>query len=287
MSIYNFIPSIWSARLVEFLQKSLVFAQPGVINRNYEGEIADKGDTVRLTGIGAVTISDYVRNTDMSAAEALVDAATVLLIDQQKYFNFQVDDCDRTQSNPAMIDQAMRNAAYGIKDAMDTLIAGLYTDCNATSHIGSGGNKTFSAASDAYGYLVDLGVVLTDAKCPTDGRWVVIPPWFLGLLQKDDRFVKSGAESGAVALANGKVGEAAGFSVHVSQNVNSSSTTFHIMAGTDMAITFAETVNKVEGYRPPLRFADAVKGLALYGAKVVQPDCLAVLTCTKPTSLVA
>lgn len=285
MSINNYIPTIWAARLMDNLQKALVFGQPGIINRDWEGEIKEKGDTVRITGIGAVTISDYVRNTNISAAEAVVDASTVLTISQQKYFNFQVDNVDAVQDRPQLMNKAMQKAAYGVKDAIDQYIAALYTDAGCL--VGASGSlKTFSAVTDAYGYLVDLGVVLSDAYVPTDGRWVIVPPWFEGLLLKDDRFVKSGAESGAATLANGKIGTAAGFSVYVSPNVSSSTTTFRIMAGDDGAITFADGVQKLVAYTPELRFADAIKGLSLYGAKVVDPNRLACLYCTKPTALV-
>src|SRR5690242_171393 len=109
------------------IHTALVFAQPQIVNRDYEGEIQQMGDTVRVSAIGPVTISDYVRNTDMAQPEELTDAQSTLVIDQSKYFNFQVDDVDALQAQPRLMDAAMREAAYGLARKVDQYIAGLYT----------------------------------------------------------------------------------------------------------------------------------------------------------------
>lgn len=281
MALDNFIPTVWAARLLANLHKAQVFGQAGVANRDYEGDIAQAGDTVRINTIGPVTVSAYSKNTDISAAQTLADASTVLSIDQAKYFNFQIDDIDKAQQRPQVMDAAMQEAAYALSDAADQYLAGLYTDVDTSNAVGSSASpKTGYTAEDVYTYLVDLKVLLDNNNVPRDGRFVIVPPFVEGYLLKDDRFVKSGAVApGQGSLANGQVGMAAGFSVMTSNNVSAATSTtgFRCIAGHPSAWTFASQINKIEGYRPPLRFADAVKGLFLYGAKVTRPSAMGVL----------
>ncbi|MCL6611183.1 MAG: P22 coat protein - protein 5 domain protein [Peptococcaceae bacterium] len=282
MALDNFIPEIWSARLLVSLKKFLVYGQDGVVNRDYEGEIRQMGDTVRINSIGPVTVGTYTKNTNIGDPEALTDAQTTLTIDQAKYFNFLVDDVDRAQQNPKVMDQAMQEAAYALRDAADQYIAGLYTGVAAGNTIGNDTTPIVPTKTDAYEHLVDLSVILTDAKVPQDGRWVVVPPWFYGLLLKDDRFVDASKAGTDAALRNGEVGKAAGFTVLQSHNVpNTSGAKYKIIAGHPIAISYAEQINKVEAFRPEKRFADAVKGLHLYGAKLVRPEAIAVMTANK------
>src|SRR6185369_10044877 len=142
MALDNFIPQVWSARLLASLKKTLVYGQTGIVNRDYEGEIREKGNTVKINSIGAVTVSDHTKNSDISAPEALNDSDQVLVIERAKYFNFQVDDVDRVQQMPSVMDQAMQEAAYALADAADQYIAGLYTGANANNLIGSTGSPT-------------------------------------------------------------------------------------------------------------------------------------------------
>jgi len=286
MALNNFIPEIWAARLLQNLLKSQVYTQESVINRDYEGDIANAGDTVRINAIGEVTVGTYTKNTNIGDPETLDDASTTLLIDQSKYFNFQVDDVDRAQQRPKVMDGAMLQAAYALRDTADQYVAGLYTDIATANLIGTTASpKTdLGTAGQPYKYLVDLGVLLDEANVPTDGRWVIVPPWFHGLLLQDTKFVSSGSSQAEDRLANGMIGEAAGFNIFKSNNVpNTSATKYRIMAGHPMAWSFAEQVNKIESYRPEKRFADAVKGLHLYGAKLVRPTAIAVLTANKPS----
>jgi hypothetical protein len=282
MSLDNFIPTIWSNELLVNLRKSLIAGQPGVINRDYEGEIQNAGDTVKISSIGEVTIDDYVKNTDMSGPETLTDATRSLIITEAKYFNFQVDDIDRAQQTPKVMAGAMAEAAYGLADVADQFILGKYEDADAGNII----TETTPAAEDAYEILVDLGVVLSESNIPKAGRWAVIPPWFHGLILKDDRFVAAGAPQGA--LINGLVGRAAGFNLLESNNCPTGGSgdedLFYVVAGHPMAWSYAEQIRSVEGYRPQARFADAVKGLHLYGAKVVRPTALAVAPVNRSAS---
>lgn len=283
MSLNNFIPTIWSARLLANLFKSLVYAQTGIVNRDYEGEIQQKGDTVKINGIGPVTVSDYTKNSDINSPETLSDADQVLVIEKQKYFNFQVDDIDRVQQFPSVMDAAMREAAYALADAADQYVALMHSSAVAANLLGDDTTPTvIDTGAKAYEALVDLNVLLTDAKIPKSDRWAIVPPWFYGRLLKDDRFVKSGTPAGDAVLRNGEVGKAAGFTILESHNVpNTSATKYKIICGHPMAYSFAEQVNKTEAYRPEKRFADAIKGLHLYGGKLVRNTAIAVGTFNK------
>jgi len=285
MTLSNFIPTIWANEIARNLEKYLVYAQPGVVNRDYEGEISGAGSTVKINGIGPVTIGDYVKNTDIADPETLTDAQTTLVINQQKYFNFQVDDIDKAQTKPKVMANAMLRAGYGMRDAIDQYIASLYTDAAAANLIGSDAtpkvpDNTAGSASNVYNLIVDAAVKLTDSKVPTEGRWMVVPPWFYGKLLKEDKFVKANEAGTDQALRNGIVGRAAGFTILQSHNVpNTASTKYKILFGIGDGLTFAQQITQVEGYRPQLRFADAIKGLNVFGAKVVYPEMVGVLTC--------
>ena len=214
---------------------------------------------------------------------ALTDSQQTLLIDQQKYFNFYVDSIDQAQQNVDVLDEAMRHAAWKLRDIADTYIAGLIdTAVTAGSKIGSTVTPEVPTKDNAYEYLVDLGVLLDEANVPLEGRFVVVPAWYHGLLLKDDRFVNTGSRASDRALANGEVGEAAGFSILKSNNVpNSAGTQYKILAGHRIATAYVEQVVDIKTYQPEKRFGDAVKGLHVYGAKVVRPTALACLIANK------
>lgn len=110
MAFDNFIPEIWSARLLAHLDKVHVYAN--LMNRDYEGEIKAYGDTVHINQISDITINDYTGEDFADAPEELDGTQQVLVIDQAKYFNFQIKDIDNAQSNPKLMDAAMLRAAY-------------------------------------------------------------------------------------------------------------------------------------------------------------------------------
>ena len=279
----DFIPTVWAARLLTALEESLVYGQRQVANRDYEGEIREAGNTVKIASIGDVTIDDYTKDTDIAEPEVLTDDDQTLLIDQQKYFNFYVDSIDRAQQNVNVLDEAMRRSAWGLREKADGFLASLMSAAvPAGNTIGSIATPKVPTKDDAYEYLVDLGVLLDESNVPTGGRFVAVPAWFHGLLLKDDRFVRSGTMPGERRLMNGEVGEAAGFAILKSNSVpNTTGTKYKIVAGHAMATAYVEQVLDVQTYKPEKRFGDAVKGLHVYGAKVVRPTCLAMLIANK------
>jgi hypothetical protein len=174
--------------------------------------------------------------------------------------------------------QAMEEAAYALRDEADKYVAGLYID--ALNGIGGSGGTQITA-TNAYEKLVDLSVILDENNVPKAGRWVVIPSWVHGKLLQDSRFVASGSDNAENRLQNGVVGFAAGFSVLTSNNIVKENVggadVWRAMAGYAGAISYAEQIMSVEAFRPENRFADAVKGLHVYGAKLVRPDGVAIL----------
>jgi hypothetical protein len=186
---------------------------------------------------------------------------------------------------------AMQEAAYALRNAADRYIAGLYTQAKSGNFYGTDSSpKTISAATDVYNYLVDCKTILDENNVPDEGRWVILPSFAEGYMLKDERFVKASLPSSDEKLRNGVVMRAAGFDIMISNNLTHngsadipvSNDEVRCMFGHPMAITYAEQIVKTEAYRPELRFADAVKGLHVYGAKVVRSEALGVLTLTRP-----
>lgn len=274
MAVTTFIPELWNARLLYALEKAHVATN--LVNRNYEGEISNHGDTVHINTIGAITVKSYTKNTDIDAPETLTTTDQTLVIDQAKYFNFQVDDVDKVQAAGELVDTAMGRAAYALADVSDAYLLGVIAaGAAAENTIGSAAAPVALTASNVYENIVKLKTKLDKANVPNTGRTIVVPPDVHSLLLLDDRFAKSTATAGQEALINGLVGRIAGFDVYMSNNVKTGTGTdtgktpyFEITAQITDATTYAEQIIKTEAYRMESRFADAVKGLHVYGAKV-------------------
>jgi N4-gp56 family major capsid protein len=273
MSIQKFRPEIWSANLLVALRQSLIYS--AFINRDYEGEIAEAGDTVRITSIGRPTIKPYVPNSTVITPEQVNDSQRTLVVDQSDYFAFEVDDVDARQAKGNVIPQAMDEAAFAEADKIDRYLSSFYTAIQAANQLGA---VTLSAATpeDAYNdLLVPLKIRLDKANVASQGRSVAVSPDVHGLLLRDNRFIKVNESGTSEGLRNGIVGRAAGFDILLSNQTPTTGSDSVVIAGNDRALTFAEQIAKTEAYRPQNSFADAIKGLFLYGAKVVRPDSLA------------
>jgi hypothetical protein len=279
MAITNFVPDLWTARLLVALRKNQVAG--ALVNRDYEGEIRRQGDSVKITSINDVTIGSYTAHTDITV-EDIDDATRSLLIDQAKYFAVELDDIERAQAvnGGAALAQAIDNAAYQLKDVADAWLLDLINDA-AEGTATDLGTKLITVP-DTYGVydaLVDLAVVLDEQNVPDMGRFAVVKPAVHGRLLKDARFIAAGDEAGSAARANGRIGEAAGLQIYKSNNLpavtDAAATGGLIIAGYQGATTFAEQIVSVEGARMEKRFADMVKGLHVYGGKVVRPTGVA------------
>jgi hypothetical protein len=267
--------------LLVALRKTLVYGGPNVVNRDYEGEIQQAGDTVRITSISRPTINTYVPNVTAVVPEELTDSQRVLVIDQQKYWAFQVDDVDQAQAKGPVIPQAMSEGGYGLADVIDQFLASLYTGTQSANVVGSTGSPiavTAAAPNAAYdNVLVPLRTRLGRANVPMQGRYAIVSPEIMGRLLIDSRFIKVNESGTSEALRNGLIGRAAGFDIYESNNVPNPTGNVHVVqAGRNTAISYAEQLTKTLAYRPEAKFADAVKGLAVYGAKLIRPDSIAI-----------
>lgn len=276
MAVTSFIPELWNARLLYNLDKAHVAAN--LVNRDYEGEIQRQGDTVHINSIGAVTVKDYTRNSDIEDPEELSTTDQTLTIDKSKYFNFQIDDVDAAQAAGDLMDTAMERAAYALSDVADAyLLETIAAGVDAGNKIGDSAAIALTA-ENVYQNIVALKTKLDKANVPTAGRYVVVPPEVHALLLLDDRFVKaSDGNTANDTLLNGEVGRVAGFTVYMSNNVKYTTDHWEIPASVQTSTTYAEQIVKTEAYRMEKRFADAVKGMHVYGAKVTDGKQIAVL----------
>ena len=270
MAITKFVPKIWSASLLTALRDRLTYAQVGVINRNYEGDIARAGDSVHITAFEDPEIRKYTKNGTITW-DLLTDVQQTLIVDQSDYFAFKVDDIDKRQALPGFIDETTRGASYNLAAETDAYVAGLMAAGAANTVTGG----ALSSPDEAYGLLVDLRTALTKTNTPDDGRFVAVSPEIYALLLKDERFINAAASANAQTLRNAVVGRAAGFSIIESNRVPEAAGKFKVIAGHGIATTFAEQIASVEAVRLQDTFGDGVKGLHLYGGKVIRPDNLA------------
>ena len=269
MSLNNFIPVLWSARLLNTLNNAHVFAN--VVNTDYEGEISAQGDQVKINSIGEVTISDYTKNSNLSDPEALDAVQTILEINQAKSFNFQVDDIDAAQQKPKVMDSAMQEAGWGLANEADKLIAGFYTSAHAEVEKDK---IVDDEPENTYEVLAEAAEKLDEKNVPREGRWVVVPPFFNAGMVLAGLMETAGSASAEFEKANGYLTRLLGFDIWVSNNLTVSGGYTYGMAGSRKAISYAEQILDIEAYRPEKRFANAVKGLHVYGAKVVYPNAL-------------
>lgn len=273
MAITQMLPSIWSARILGKLEKALVYAQPGVVRRDFEGEIRADGDRVHFHSFADLTIGTYVKDSTTLTYENLTDSRVTLLVDQAKFFAFRVDDVNAAQMRPKIIDAAADRASYQLAQVADAYVASLYVGASS-SNPDNIIEVTQATAANVYSKFVGLAQRMDENNLPAEGRYAIIPPWILALLRQDNTFV---TQASPTTVLNGSVGMIAGINLLVSNNVPVTGTPtddYHITAGVEAAIGYAEQIVNVEGLRLEGSFADGVRGLHLYGAKVLQPELL-------------
>ena len=265
MAITNFIPTVWSENLLTALDKKYI----GVANcsRDYEGDIKNQGSVVKICGVGEITVSDYTKDTDMSAPQALDDTVTELVIDQAKFFNFQIDDVEKTQCTPKLMEAAMKSAAAAVADQADKYVYSLYGSAASTVyHDDLNDGKLVDSILRARQILYENNV--------SDSTDVVleVSPMVASVILKEKLALGDNE-----VLNNGYLGTIAGCKIFVSNNIVETTSDmgdvkYKCLMRTTRAIAFAEQLSEIEAYRPEKRFADAIKGLHLYGAKVVYPN---------------
>ena len=280
MSVATFIPELWSARLLQGLEKSHVATN--LVNRDYEGQIRNQGDKVNINTLSDVAIKTYTPNSDIASPDDLTTTKQQLEITEADYFNIQLDDVDRVQATGELMDTAMRNVAYKMNDKTDSFILGkIASGVDSGNIIGTTESPIQVTKNNIYESIIEMRTKLDKANVPTSGRTIIIPPEIYALLLQDERFVKSDAVAGQNVLVNGLVGRVAGFDVFESNNVvyDTDNKFWKVTAQVRTATTFAEQIVKTEAYRMEKRFSDAVKGLHVYGAKVTDGTQIAELVC--------
>lgn len=266
MAIKNFIPTIWSEELYKALERQHIAAAH--CNRSYEGDIRQKGNSVKICGISNITVSDYEKNANMNDPQTLNDTVQELVIDQAKYFNFQIDDIDHTQANPGLMELAIKKAAHALANEADRHIFKLYPDAGFYHYL-----ITEDGAEIIQSILKMKTMMMEkDLMDPSDIVIEVSPAIAKLLLQTKSEMVTDNSEQ----LERGCIGSIYGSKVYISNNIAQERTgvgnlAYHCLLRTKRAIAYAEQLSEIEAYRPELRFADAVKGLMLYGAQVVYP----------------
>lgn len=308
MSFVNFIPQIWSKVILAALQKKLVYGSPMVVNNDYEGEISGPGNTVHITQFSDPTVSDYKPGGTITY-EQLSDAGLTLLIDQAKTFSFAIDDVDRRQAAGDMQAYLEGRAAYRLADAADQYIASKFTQVAQGNTLGStgspltpqpyqlsagGSTNVVQHVADFYTQVTEpLKVILDQNNVPDEDRYIVVPPWAHSLISQTQAFVSVTDMQGepSQTFQRGFMGQISGFNVLKSNNVpqpvagGAGTGVWAIQAGHPMGITYGEQITETEALRLQSTIADGVRGLHVYGAKMVRPDTCAVAYVQRPTGV--
>lgn len=266
----NFIQTLWSANIMENLKKAHVFAS--VANTDYQGQLKNLNDKVRINQVSDVTITAFSRNTDLTVQD-MDDAGQDLIADQAYYFNFKVEDVEAVQVKTQLLSKTTANAAYGFRDTVDQFFAGKYADAGLTSY--ATGTTNWDVTSlNVEDVLLSAGEKMNDNKVPLEGRFLIVPPWFVTKLVLAGITTK---EQNDALYANGMIDRVLGWDILMSNNVSASSTT--TWASTRMiggirgqSFSFADAILKIEAYRAEKRFTDGVKGLYVFGGKIIRPD---------------
>lgn len=267
-----FIPQIWSQKLNQMLEKNCVMLQ--CVNRNWEGDIKNQGDTVKIITPADVTVSTLTsENIEYSA---LTPTSQDLVIDQKKFFAFKIDDVAQVQTNTDIMEAHLTNAKRAIEEVQDAYLLGLHTDVQADNTVGSEESPVVLDKTTIYEQFVKLSLALKNSDAVHAGvkPWVVINPNIEAYLLQSPEFI-SAYKVGDQTLREGSIGRIAGMDVLVSTNLTDVDGKYYVLAGTNDAITFASQLAKIESLRDKDSFSDLVRGLYLYGAKTVQPKALA------------
>ena len=268
----TFIPEIWSKKLNQMLEKNCVMMQ--CVNKNWEGEISQQGDTVKIITPADVTVSTLT--SDDITYTSLAPKSQDLVIDQKKFFAFKIDDVAKVQSNMDIMEAHLVNAKKAIEEVQDSYLLAMHTDVTESNTVGSESSPITLDKSTIYEHFVKLSLALKNSDAVHTGvrPWVVINPNIESYLLQSPEFIKA-YNVADETLRDGAIGRIAGMDVLVSTNLTDIDNKYYVLAGTNDAITFASQLAKIESLRDKDSFSDLVRGLYLYGAKTVQPKALA------------
>lgn len=280
-----FVPEIWSRNVIQNIDQVNV-AMAVCANTDYEGEIADFGDTVQVRTYGNVTVKDYQRGM-LTDAEDLVPVKETMTIDTAKYFQFDVDDLDQAQNDLSAIQGYTMRAGVSTSNYLDAYIFSLHASALTANKISNGGSAinidSNGAGTAIYDLVVQAGEKLDDQDVPSDARWIVISPYAkkLALLSTTylvratdlgDSIVQTGkiGMTARQAMQRGYLGQMGAFDVWVSTKLPTNGANKYWVYGQGKPISFAAQIKpgSVEAIRLESSFATRVRGLILYGGKV-------------------
>ena len=296
----TFIPEIWSGKIIEKFYDNTVLA--AIANTDYEGEIKNFGDTVHIRQKPDITIRPYVAEQALDYERPSADIVD-LLIDQGKYFNTVLDDVLEIQADLNMMSMWADDAASQMKIVIDTdvldYMAPLADAGNNEGATGGriSGNINLGATTtplsvvsrnpgagevEPMDVLIRMGQALDEQNIPESGRWVVVPAWFAALIKQSELRDASLSGDGTSMLRNGRLGMVDRFTIYVSNLLPTgvaatmplAAGEYALMAGHSHGMTFASQLSKVETLRGESTFGTIMRGLQVYGRKVVDPTAL-------------
>jgi len=280
----NFIPEIWSGKLIENFYDATVLA--AIANTDYEGEIRQFGDTVNIRTTPELTIRTYVKGENLTVENP--DKAKIqLVIDKGEYFAAIEDDVDKVQSDINLMDTWSKDASERMKIKIDQrVLTDILPGIAATNKgdeagaisgnidLGTTAAPVAITKANVLDYIVDMGTVLDEANAPEGDRFFVIPAKMAGLIKKSDLKDASLSGDSTSVLRNGRLGMIDRFTIYVSHNLANDSGKFSVVAGHKMGFTFASQMTNMETIRSTTTFGNIVRGLQVYGYEVVKPEAL-------------
>jgi hypothetical protein len=267
----NFIPEVFSKLLqAKFYSKSIL---PEISNTDYEGEISGQGDKIVIRTVPAVTINDY---TGSITTQELTTAKVEMLIDKAKYYSFKVDDVLAAQADINMLEAASTDASEGMRIAVETDV--LSSAVTGATTIGA---QTTITSSNILEEILTLSKTLDELNIPEEGRFIVLSPEFISMLKQSELRQAYLTGDATSPLRNGLVGMVDRFRVFQSNMVytpgsGADAGYTHVLAGHPKALSFASQFTNTETVRMESTFGDQVRGLKVYGSKVITPDALCV-----------
>lgn len=266
MAYQNFIPTVWAETINRELERNHVFVAD--TNKQYEGQVKEKGDSVRILGIGKPTITTQTgKKITLPDPEEIPDQSITMPINKVAYFNYKVDDIDKRQAVGGLMEALSKETSEGLANEQDLCVSNLAKDPKAVVH---NTTATQITESNVLSFIDDMLEKLFDNDVKPESKiTLTIPPWFYMILKR--AYTELDTDNSDI-LKNGKVGRYGSAIIKMSNNVAKDTAGNHlIQLKTDRAIAFANPMTHIEPYRPEKSFSDAVKGFILYDAMIVRP----------------
>lgn len=292
----TFIPEIWSGKLISRFYDMTVLS--AISNTDYEGEIKKYGDTINIRLTPEITIHEYIKGQTLQV-ETPETAKIQMVIDKGEYFACIEEDLDKIQSDITMMDKWSADAAEKMKIKIDQrVLTDILTGVKATNKGLTAGAKSqsfnlgttaspltvtkdgASGTTSVIDLLIDIGTVLDEENVPPTGRFLVIPPIMANRIKKSELKDASLTGDGTSTLRNGRIGSIDGLTLYTSHNLYVSSGKYSLIAGTKDGFTFATQMTNMETLRSQSTFGNIIRGVQVYGYKVIRGECLATAVCT-------